>query len=135
MAYQLKTPPAVEPVILSEAKSYLRITDTDDDAFINALITGVRQRFESWTARSLITQTWTLWLDGFPQKSRKDAPGEGYFELPVAYFDKADRVLEIPRPPLQSVTFLQTYESGTPSPFSAVPITCWIPPPIQAESL
>jgi len=110
MAYQLKTPPASEPVTLSEAKSYLRITDTADDAFINALIIAVRQRFESWAARSLITQTWTLWLDGFPRKSKKDASSEGYFELPVAYFDKVDRLLDISRPPLQSVVFLQTYD-------------------------
>jgi len=110
MAIQLKTPPGSEPVTLGEAKSYLRITDTDDDLFINALITAVRQRFESWTARSLITQTWTLWLDGFPRNSKKDAPGEGYFDLPVAHFDAVQRVLEIPRPPLQSVVFLQTHD-------------------------
>jgi uncharacterized phiE125 gp8 family phage protein len=110
MALQLKTPPGSEPVTLAEAKSYLRITDTDDDLFINALITAVRQRFESWTARSLITQTWTLWLDGFPRCGKKDAPGEGYFELPVAHFDETQRVLEIPRPPLLSVAFLQTHD-------------------------
>lgn len=110
MALKLKTPPASEPVTLSEAKSYLRIVDTDDDLFINALITAVRERFESWTARSLLTQTWTLWLDGFPRAGKKKAPAEGYFELPVAYFDETKRQLEIPRPPLQSVVFLQTHD-------------------------
>ena len=112
MALQLKTPPTSEPVTLSEAKSYLRITDTEDDAFVNALITAVRQRFESWAARSLISQTWTLWLDGFSRRSKKNAPGEGYFELPVAHFDKVERLLEIPRPPLQSVGLLQTYDTA-----------------------
>lgn len=110
MAYQLKTPPGSEPLTLGEAKSYLRIVDTDDDLFINALITAVRQRFEFWTARSLITQTWTLWLDGFPRSGKQDAPGEGYFELPVSHFDAVQRVLEISRPPLQSVAFLQTHD-------------------------
>ncbi len=112
MAYQLKTPPVSEPVTLSEAKSYLRISDTDDDAFVNALITSVRQRFETWAARSLITQTWTLWLDGFPRKGNKDAPGEGYFELPVGHFDHDQRQLEISRSPLQSVTLLKTYDTA-----------------------
>ena len=112
MATQLKTPPASEPVTLAEAKSYLRITDTDDDPFINALITAVRQRFESWTDRSLITQTWTLWLDGFPRAGKEGAPGEGHFELPVAHFDNVKRLLEIPRPPLQSVVFLKTHDSA-----------------------
>jgi uncharacterized phiE125 gp8 family phage protein len=112
MALKLKTPPVSEPVTLGEAKSYLRIADTDDDTFVNALITAVRQRFESWAARSLITQTWTLWLDGFPRTGKRDAPGDGYFELPVGHFDETKRQLEIPRPPLQPVAILQTYDSA-----------------------
>lgn len=110
MALKLKTPPASEPVSLSETKTYLRISDTDDDAFITSLITGVRQRFEEWGARSLITQTWTLWLDSFPRSEKKNTPKEGYFELPVDHFDEVKPLVEIPRPPLISVTFLKTYD-------------------------
>ena len=112
MALKQKTPPASEPVTLSEAKAYLRITDSDDDAFINSLIASVRQRFEEWTARSLITQTWTLWLDGFPRKEKINSPKEGYFELPVDRFDEVKRLVGIPRCPLQSVTFLKTHNSA-----------------------
>lgn len=111
MAYQLKTPPASEPVTLGEAKSYLRISDADDDAFITALITAIRERFESFALRSVITQTWTLWLDGFPAASKKGAPGDGNFELPVSHFDAVKRVLEIPRPRLLSVAFIKTYDT------------------------
>lgn len=111
MALKLKTPPASEPVLLNEAKTYLRITDSDD-AFINALITAVRQRFEEWAGRSLITQTWTLWLDGFPLREKNSSPREGYYELPVAHYDALQRVIEIPRPPLISVTSLKTYDTA-----------------------
>ena len=111
MALKLKTPPASEPVSLSETKAYLRISDTDDDAFITSLITAVRQRFEEWGARSLITQTWTLWLDRFPRSEKRSTPKEGYFELPVDHFDDVNRLIEIPRPTLISVTFLQTYDT------------------------
>ncbi|VAX28193.1 hypothetical protein MNBD_NITROSPINAE05-808, partial [hydrothermal vent metagenome] len=111
MAYQLKTPPASEPVTLGEAKSYLRISDADDDAFITALITAIRERFESFALRSVITQTWTLWLDGFPAANKKGAPGDGNFELPVSHFDAVKRVLEIPRPRLLSVAFIKTYDT------------------------
>lgn len=112
MALKLKTPPASEPVPLSDTKNYLRIVDSDDDAFITALITAVRQRFEEWAGRSLITQTWTLWLDGFPRSETKNSPREGYFELPVAHYDAVQRVLEIPRSPLISVASLKTYDSA-----------------------
>jgi uncharacterized phiE125 gp8 family phage protein len=111
MAYQLKTPPASEPVTLGDAKSYLSISDADDDAFITALIKAVRERFEFYADRSLITQTWTLWLDGFPVASKQGAPCDGNFELPVTYFDVAHRVLEIPRPRLLSVAFIKTYDT------------------------
>jgi len=112
MALKLKTPPALEPVSLSEAKTYLRISDADDDAFITALVTAVRQRFEEWTGRSLITQTWVLWLDAFPRSENKNAPGEGYFELPVSHFDAVKRLIEMPRAPLISVTFLKTHDAA-----------------------
>lgn len=112
MALKQKTPPTSEPVTLSETKAYLRISDADDDAFINALIASVRQRFEEWAARSLITQTWTLWLDGFPRKEKVNSPREGYFELPVDRFDEVKRLLKIPRSPLQSVTFLKTHDGA-----------------------
>ena len=55
MALKIKTPPVVEPITLAEAKSYLRITNSNDDAFITALISGVRRRCEEYTQRSLIT--------------------------------------------------------------------------------
>jgi uncharacterized phiE125 gp8 family phage protein len=112
MALKLKTAPASEPVSLSDTKTYLRINDDDDDAFITALIIAVRQRFEEWSGRSLITQTWTLWLDGFPQSEKKNSPREGYFELPVAHYDAVQRVVEIPRSPLQSVASLKTYDTA-----------------------
>lgn len=113
MALKLKTPPASEPVPLSDTKTYLRIADSDDDAFITALIIAVRQRFEEWAGRSLITQTWTLWLDGFPRRENNRSTREGSYELPVSHYDAVQRVLEISRSPLQSVTSLKTYDTAS----------------------
>ena len=98
MALMIKTPPASEPVSLTEAKSFLRITDSDDDALITSLITAVRQKAESWTRRSFITQTWTLWLDLVP---------EG-FNVPI------------PLSPLQSITHIKSYDlANTASTFDS----------------
>lgn len=109
MDWKLKTAPAVEPVSLSEAKSFLRITDTDDDTLITAFIVAARQACEEFTGRALITQTWTMFLDNFPRDEAKNAPPDGWFELPVNYFDNVRRSIAIPRPPLQSITHLKTY--------------------------
>ena len=74
--------PAKEPVSLAEAKLHLKIeaTDTAEDKLIERLIVAARRRAEVSTGRALVTQTWTLALDGFP-----------------------GGVIEVPRPPLSSV--------------------------------
>ena len=90
MALIIKTSPASEPVSLTEAKNYLRITDSDDDALINSLVTAIRQKAENWTRRLLITQTWTLWLDSVPRGV----------------------TLTIPLSPVQSVTHIKSSDSA-----------------------
>ena len=77
-----KTPPASEPVSLAEAKLHLKIEalDTAEDSLIQRLIVVARRRAEVSTGRALVTQTWTLALDGFP-----------------------GGVIDVPRPPLSSV--------------------------------
>ena len=82
-ALRLKTSPAKEPVSLAEAKLHLKIEaiDTAEDSLIERLIVVARHHAETSTRRALVTQTWTLALDGFP-----------------------GGVIEVPRPPLSSVT-------------------------------
>ena len=87
MSLTLVSPPAAEPVTLVEAKAHLKVDTTDDDALIASLITAARARAEWHTGRAFVTQSWTLWLDAWP-------PGG---------------VVEIPLPPLQSVTQVQTF--------------------------
>lgn len=80
----LITPPATEPVSIIEAKEFLRVTDTDQDNVITALIAASRMNAEEWLARSLIDQTWDLYLDSFPDAT-------------------TDQAIQIPRPPLIEV--------------------------------
>ncbi len=85
MALKLITAPATEPVTLTEAKLQIRQDGSDEDALITGLIATVRSHVETITRRALITQTWELVLDQFP----------------------AEDEMEIPLPPLQSVTSLK----------------------------
>ena len=111
MALKLKTPPVVEPLSLTETKAYLKVTGTADDVLLTQMITALRKSCENWTGRSLVTQTWTLWRDGFPHRAKDRLPHDGYFELPVDFADEAQRMIPIPKPPVQSVTFLKTYDT------------------------
>jgi len=87
MSLQLITPPAIEPVTLADAKLHLKVDTSDDDALITDLITTARSRAEWHTQRALNTQGWILWLDCWPPCG----------------------VIEIPLPPLQSVTSVTVY--------------------------
>src|SRR5215204_4629062 len=70
MSSILLTPPAVEPVTLADAKAYLRVEHSEDDAVISALIAGARSHIEAQTRRALITQTWRLVRDAWPREGR-----------------------------------------------------------------
>ena len=70
MSSLLLTGPAVEPVTLAEAKTFLRVAHDDDDDVIAALIAGARVHIEAQTRRALITQTWRLTRDLWPIDGR-----------------------------------------------------------------
>lgn len=82
--------PASEPVTLAEAKAHLRVeaTLTDEDELITSLIQAAREQVEDLTHRQLITATWNLRLDGFP-----------------------DWAISLPRPPLQAVNSIKYYDT------------------------
>src|SRR5690349_16359269 len=87
MSLSLITPPVGEPVTLADAKAHLKIDTSDDDALIGQLITAARARVEWHTGRALMTQSWILWLDRWPD----------------------DGIVAIPLAPLAAVTAVTLY--------------------------
>lgn len=85
MRYSLKqtSGPGAEPITLAEAKAHLRISGTDENDLITALIQAAREMAETYTKRQLITATYTAKYKDFP-----DLEGS----------------IQIPRTPLQSVS-------------------------------
>lgn len=64
------TPPAEEPISVSEARVHLK-QGADDSADEDGLLDGIwipaaRRHAEAVTNRSFVTQSWRLVLDGFP---------------------------------------------------------------------
>ena len=113
MSLKLKTGPADEPFTLAEVKSHLRLEDTADDALLVGLIVAARELAESFTHRALITQTWTLFLDRFPAGAR-DPWWDGVVEAATTELVDAARPIVIPKPPLQTITFVKAHkQDGT----------------------
>lgn len=89
--FRVRTPPAIEPVTLQEAKDFAKVDGTAEDALIEGFITAARSAIEGILGRSLINQTIVLRLDEW-----------------------ARDVLPLPRPPLIAVTEVRTLdEDGT----------------------
>ena len=86
----LLTGPALEPLQLADAKSWLKIDDSDNDLLISALITASRLAVEAASRRLLISQTWRLTLDAWP----------------------ADGVVKVEIGPVQSLSALRGYDAA-----------------------
>lgn len=86
MGLHLVTPATTEPVTRAEAKLFLRIDNTDEDATVDSLIVAARQYAETRTRRQFITATWLKTFSCLP------------FQLTLDY------------PPLIAVTTFQYYD-------------------------
>lgn len=94
----LLTAPAIEPLSLDEAKAYLRVEHSDDDDVIAALSAGSRIHVEAQTRRALITQSWRMSADSWPEDGRlpvRPAPLQELTAARVYDFDGSTRDIDI----------------------------------------
>lgn len=85
--WKVTTSPLVEPITTDEVKLFARIDGTEEDTLISSFITAARINCEKYLGRALISQTLTLKMDYWP--------GE---------------VIKLPRPPLISITAVETLD-------------------------
>jgi len=87
----LITKPLQEPLTVQEVKDHLRITGTDEDAYLSTIILpSARMSVETALNRALISQTWEWVFDGgFP----------------------ASGILRFPKGAFQSVTYIKYTDS------------------------
>lgn len=86
----LTTAPTVEPVEVSELRLHVRQDFGDDDEYLASVITAARLWVEEYLQRQLVSAAFTLALDQFPD----------------------DGVIELPRPPLLTVTAVRYYDTS-----------------------
>lgn len=117
------TPPASEPVTLSDAKLWMRVDDDEDDALIQRLLRDARRRVEEWARVACLPQTLRWAIDGPPVDGlqveayrwwAQDGPDRRW-----------GRIVELPRYPLISVTSITGYnDDGTSETMS--PSAYWV---------
>lgn len=100
MALRVTVAPTSEPLTVAEAKAHLRVTNSDDDTYIGALIVTAREAVELKTGRSLMPQTLLLTLDRFPDASRQRAWSEDSLRIILR------------RPPISAVSWVKYYDAS-----------------------
>lgn len=136
MPAKLITPPTEEPVTTQEVLDYLRLGPEfeadgttpnveSDSAFVTSLIPPCRRFVEKHTGRALMTQTWVGYYDDFIERDRRFKTGLniGGTNIPLPFHASSRFAqqwpliahLELPKPPLQSVTSV-TYLDATGTP-------------------
>ncbi len=70
MTMFLVTPPASEPVTITDARAFLRISTDSEDDILRRLIATARELVEAETGLALIDQTWRLRVDRWPRSGR-----------------------------------------------------------------
>ncbi len=104
--------PAQEPATIAELKARLALDsgDTSEDTMLTSFVAAARERVESYTGRSLITQTWQMALDDFP--AEREEWFDGVREMPISELRTPSRWIELPKHPLQSVTSITQYDTS-----------------------
>lgn len=91
MNLTLTTPPAQPALATADARAHLR-TATTEDAYLEGLIAVATAHVEQWLGRALVNRTYTYKLDAFP---------------------KCDGPIDLPYPPLVSVTSVTFRDTAT----------------------
>jgi len=66
VTWEVVSGPSDEPITLSEAKAWLKVDDSAEDALIESLISAARRKAEQYAGQLLLTQTVREYFDGFP---------------------------------------------------------------------
>jgi uncharacterized phiE125 gp8 family phage protein len=98
--YALQNTPTV-PVSLADAKAFLKIDFTKDDAVITDMIAAAVEWGEAYTGRDFSTKQWL-----------------GFFDAPCADYFEPKPYLPLQRSPLTALTSIDTASAGVYSAFT-----------------
>ena len=111
--------PTSEPVSLTQAKNFLRVSITDDDVLIGTLISAAREAVETFTGRSIATKQYRQGFDAPPyfvdSVVSQMAYPPAYYSLPMystAMWNYSQQI-KLFAPPLISVDEIEYTDLAT----------------------
>lgn len=110
------TTSADSPAIsLADMKEFLRVDGTANDTQITAYIETATEAVKQYLRRAVLTETFVFKADGFTEPNADDrllSLGPGVHTGSRPYILGGGETLDLPFPPLQSVTSVVTYDRG-----------------------
>jgi len=99
---------------LQDTKDYMKVDENDENVLIESFIATAGRLAENFTRRRFLTQTHDLFLDSLVNRSGgSSAWWNGTREGTEDFaFGLARNYIEITRVPLQSVTFIKTFDTA-----------------------
>lgn len=113
--YKLIVGAATLPITLDEAKLYLRVTTTSEDALITSFIEAATTAFENYSGRDLINKTYKAFLDSFPAVYMPTGPSYSSFDYhisPGGIVFNGDKI-QLPKSRVSSITMIQYFSGGS----------------------
>jgi hypothetical protein len=114
--------PTIEPITVEELKLFARIDGTTEDLLLQGFIKSVREATELYLGRALITRTIRMIMDFWPGYYNYFPPAAGYAGYSGGgdyhsgrdynFHPKTDGVVELPSPPLISVTSVEKIDEN-----------------------
>ncbi len=101
-----------EPVTAAELAKVLEITDPGQTPFLTTLVKVARQQVEAYCRIAIVQRTITMFMDRFPVEDHDKGWWDGVREAPISSIFAAVRKIEMPLPPLQSVTSVTTFDDS-----------------------
>lgn len=99
--YKLTVEPTIEPILLRDAKTHLRISEDvyADDAYVAALIKAVRRVCESYCEMQIMAATYEAYLPNFP-----NSWDSNYGDL--------DNEIQIIKHPVNAISKIEYYDTA-----------------------
>lgn len=114
--YTSVSAPAVEPALLADALTFMRIDDTAEIPLVSGLLATAREVVELYTGRALISQQWKLTMPTFEDGyERRTATGEYALNRRAVWeswtrANGVENAVQLELSPLLSVEYVKYYD-------------------------
>lgn len=110
---KLVAAPVEEPVTITELKTHLRLSGSDEDTYLTALIIEARTTIEDRLNIAMVDQTWEMALDNWGRGDDYWWDGVRDGAMGDLFAPNANTSVGLPRWPLSSVTSVKTYDEAS----------------------